>query len=104
MNLATSGEQQELQASARRFLEKEITRERLLAWDKTAEGYDPAFWRAMVELGWLGFSLPESSGGGGARLLDLALVVGAAGFGPAGAAGVGCAGGRAGGGAGCAPG
>jgi alkylation response protein AidB-like acyl-CoA dehydrogenase len=74
MNLAPTPEQQELQASARRFLEKEITRERLLAWDKTAEGYDAAFWRAVVDLGWLSFSLPEPAGGG-ADLLDMALIL-----------------------------
>jgi alkylation response protein AidB-like acyl-CoA dehydrogenase len=75
MNLAPTPDQQELQASARRFLEKEITRERLLAWDKTVDGYDPAFWGAVDDLGWLGFSLPESLGGGGASLLDMALVL-----------------------------
>ncbi len=74
MELSPTPEQQELQSSARRFLEKEITRERLMAWDKTAEGYDPAFWRAVAELGWLGFSLPESHGGG-ASLLDMALLM-----------------------------
>lgn len=75
MELSPTPEQQELQSSARRFLEKEITRERLLAWDKTAEGYDPAYWRAIGELGWLGFSLPEAQGGGGASLLDMALLL-----------------------------
>jgi alkylation response protein AidB-like acyl-CoA dehydrogenase len=75
MNLAPTPEQQELQASARRFLEKEITRDRLLAWDKTAEGYDPAFWRAVVDLGWLRFSLAEAAGGGGATLLDAAMIL-----------------------------
>ena len=75
MNLAPTAEQRELQASARRFLEKEITRERLLAWDKTAEGYDPAFWSAVTELGWIGFSLPERAGGGGGSLLDAALLL-----------------------------
>lgn len=75
MDLKASAEQQELQASARRFLEKEVTRERLLAWDRTPEGYDAPFWRAVAELGWLGFSLPERVGGGGASLLDAALLV-----------------------------
>ena len=74
MNLAPTAEQQELQASARRFLEKEITRERLLAWDKTAEGYDAGFWRGVVDLGWIAFSLPEPAGGG-AGLLDMALIL-----------------------------
>ena len=75
MNLAPTAEQQEVQASARRFLEKEITRERLLAWDKTPEGYDSAFWRAVGDFGWLRFSLPEALGGQGASLLDAALIL-----------------------------
>ncbi|MGH7896564.1 MAG: acyl-CoA dehydrogenase family protein [Candidatus Binatia bacterium] len=75
MNLATSPEQAELQASARRFLENEVSRERLLAWDRTPEGYDAAFWRAVSELGWVGFSLPEAFAGGGASLLDAALIL-----------------------------
>ncbi len=75
MNLAPTPEQKELQEGARRFLEKEITRERLLAWDRTAEGYDPAFWERVAGLGWLGFSLPEDPGGGGASLLAMASIL-----------------------------
>jgi len=75
LELNPTPEERELQDGARRFLGKEITRERLLAWDRTAEGYDPSFWRAVSELGWIGFSLPESLGGGGAPLLDLALLL-----------------------------
>ena len=75
MDLAPNPEQRELQAGARRLLEKEITRERMLAWDRTAEGYDAAFWEAVTGLGWIGFSLPERLGGGGASLLDTALLL-----------------------------
>lgn len=75
MELSPTPEQKELQSSARRLLEKEISRERLMAWDKTSEGYDPAFWRSVAELGWLGFSLSEAHGGGGASLLDAALLL-----------------------------
>jgi alkylation response protein AidB-like acyl-CoA dehydrogenase len=75
MDLAPTAEQRELQASARRFLETEVTRERLLSWDKAAEGYDPGFWRGVAELGWIGFSLPETHDGGGGSLLDAALIL-----------------------------
>ncbi|MGH7855853.1 MAG: acyl-CoA dehydrogenase family protein, partial [Candidatus Binatia bacterium] len=74
MDLAPAPDQRELQESARRFLQKEVTRERLLAWDRTAEGYDPAFWSAVAGLGWIGLSLPEEYGGGGASLLEAALL------------------------------
>jgi alkylation response protein AidB-like acyl-CoA dehydrogenase len=75
MYLAPTDEQQAIPRAARRFLEAEITRERRLEWDKTVEGHDPAFWRAVAELGWLGYGIPEAHGGQGASFLDLGLLV-----------------------------
>jgi alkylation response protein AidB-like acyl-CoA dehydrogenase len=75
MDLGPSEEQQAIQAEARRFLASEITRERRLAWDRTAEGHDAALWQAVARLGWFGFGLPEAYGGHGASLLDLGLLV-----------------------------
>jgi alkylation response protein AidB-like acyl-CoA dehydrogenase len=75
MHLAPTAEQQTIPQEARRFLAAEITRERRLEWDKTAEAYDPAFWRAISELGWLGYAIPTAFGGQGASLLDLGLLV-----------------------------
>ncbi|MCW5893120.1 MAG: acyl-CoA/acyl-ACP dehydrogenase [bacterium] len=75
MHLAPTDEQQAVAHEARRFLDAELTRERRLEWDALPAGYDPAFWRAVAELGWLGFALPEKSGGQGASLLDLGLLV-----------------------------
>jgi alkylation response protein AidB-like acyl-CoA dehydrogenase len=75
MHLAPTDEQQAIQQQARRFLAAEITRARRLEWDRTAEGYDATFWRAVAELGWFGFALPESAGGQGASLGDLGLLI-----------------------------
>lgn len=75
MHLAPTDAQQAVQQEARRFLSAQITRERRLEWDRTAEGYDAAFWRAVGELGWLGFALPEAHGGQGASLAELGLLV-----------------------------
>ena len=75
MHLAPTEEQQIVPVAARKFLAAEITRERRLAWDKTAEGHDPAFWKAVADLGWLGYAIPEAYGGQGASLLDLGLLV-----------------------------
>ncbi|HJW67782.1 MAG TPA: acyl-CoA dehydrogenase family protein [Candidatus Binatia bacterium] len=75
MHLAPTDEQQAIQLEARRFLSAQITRERRLEWDRTAEGHDADFWRAVGRLGWLGFALPESAGGHGASLLDLGLLI-----------------------------
>jgi len=52
MHLAPTEEQKAIQQEARRFLAAELTRERRLAWDKTPEGHDPAFWQAVGRLGW----------------------------------------------------
>src|SRR3954471_2892629 len=34
-------------------------------------GYDPAMWREMADLGWLGMTVPEVDGGGGGEFLSL---------------------------------
>src|SRR5947208_16413206 len=75
MDFGTTTDQQAVQAAARRFLAAEITRERRRAWDRTAEGHDPAFWEAVARLGWFGYGLPAAYGGQGASLLDLGLLV-----------------------------
>ncbi len=75
MHLAPTDEQQVVPRAARAFLAREITRERRLAWDKLDAGHDPAFWKAVSELGWFGYALPEAYGGQGASLLDLGLLV-----------------------------
>ncbi len=75
MDLAPTAEQKAVQDEARRFLAAEITRERRLAWDRTPEGHDAAFWGAVARLGWFGFALPEAAGGQGASLLELGLLL-----------------------------
>jgi acyl-CoA dehydrogenase len=69
----------ELQADlidqAQRFCRERspISRVRQLMTDET--GYDPRAWQEIVELGWLGVGVPESSGGIGLSLGDLVPVV-----------------------------
>jgi alkylation response protein AidB-like acyl-CoA dehydrogenase len=75
VHLAPTEEQQAIQSEARRFLAAEITRERRLAWDAIPAGYDPAFWQALVRLGWLGYGLPREHGGEGASLLEVGLLL-----------------------------
>jgi len=75
MHLAPTAEQQVVPAEARKFLTAEITRERRLEWDATAAGYDPAFWKAVSDLGWFGYAIPEAFGGQGASFLDLGLLI-----------------------------
>ena len=75
MHLAPTDEQRTVPAAARKFLSAEITRERRLEWDKTASGHDAAFWKAVADLGWFGYGIPEQFGGQGASLVDLGLLI-----------------------------
>ena len=38
-------------------------------------GYDPAAWRKMGELGWMGVPFPESAGGFGGGFIDCAIIL-----------------------------
>jgi alkylation response protein AidB-like acyl-CoA dehydrogenase len=75
MHLAPTEEQRAIQAAARAFLTKEITRERRATWDDTPAGYDAGFWRAVAKLGWFGYGIPQQEGGQGASLLEVGLLM-----------------------------
>jgi alkylation response protein AidB-like acyl-CoA dehydrogenase len=75
MDFGLSEEQELLQRSAAEFLRAEcppsLVRE--LAGDE--DGVPRALYRKMAALGWMGMVVPESYGGAGLSLLDLALLV-----------------------------
>ena len=75
MNFDLSPDQKMLVDTAQSFAKKSspVSRARTLRDD--ALGFDPALWRQMGELGWLGLCLPEEVGGFGGRFSDLALVI-----------------------------
>jgi alkylation response protein AidB-like acyl-CoA dehydrogenase len=75
VHLAPTEEQHAIQAAARTFLTREITRERWQAWATLAEGYDRSFWDATAALGWFGYGVPARDGGQGASLLELGLLM-----------------------------
>jgi alkylation response protein AidB-like acyl-CoA dehydrogenase len=64
-----------LRREARRFLEERcpISEVRRLADDPL--GYDPAVWKELGELGWVGLVMPEALGGAGLGQLHLALLL-----------------------------
>ena len=73
MDFAFSEEQEMLRRSARDFLAKEFSPKvvrRLMEGD----GYDPALWKKVVELGWTALGIPEEYGGVG-TFLDLVVVL-----------------------------
>ena len=73
MDFAFSEEQEMLRRSARDFLAKESSPKvvrRLMEGD----GYDPALWKKIAELGWTALGIPEGYGGVG-TFLDLVVVL-----------------------------
>jgi alkylation response protein AidB-like acyl-CoA dehydrogenase len=75
MNLEFSEDQKFVQATARDFLAKhaglDVCRRVLEAKDATS---DPALWKGVAEMGWLGAVVPESLGGAGLGYLELVLI------------------------------
>jgi len=73
MDFAFSEEQEMLRRSARDFLAKESSPSvvrRLMEGD----GYDPALWKKIAELGWTALGIPEEYGGVG-TFLDLVVIL-----------------------------
>ena len=57
------------------FAKNESPVERFRKLRDDAIGYDPAVWKKMGELGWLGVAFPESVGGFGGSFVECALVL-----------------------------
>jgi alkylation response protein AidB-like acyl-CoA dehydrogenase len=74
MDFDFSDEQKQLKDAARRLLEKESTPQRVRAVLESAEGYDKALWKSLVELGVTGAAIPEQYGGLGLGYLELCVV------------------------------
>jgi alkylation response protein AidB-like acyl-CoA dehydrogenase len=74
VKLGLSQTQEMISASIRGQLEHEISWERVHAVLADG-GYDSPLWKRLAADGWLGIGFPESLGGGGADLLDIAVAV-----------------------------
>jgi alkylation response protein AidB-like acyl-CoA dehydrogenase len=77
MNFALSEDHLVLRESARTFLEKEISLQRVLVPGATIEdaGYD-ANWERIVAMGWPALVIGEEHGGLGLSCIDLAMILG----------------------------
>jgi alkylation response protein AidB-like acyl-CoA dehydrogenase len=75
MNLEFSEDQKFVQQSARDFLSKQsgldVCRKVL---ESKAATSDPALWKGVAEMGWLGAVVPENHGGAGLGYLELVLI------------------------------
>ncbi len=70
MDFAFSEEQEMLRSQARSFLADRFDEATVVELAGSDAGWDPASWGAIAELGWLGLSAPEASGGSGMSFLD----------------------------------
>jgi alkylation response protein AidB-like acyl-CoA dehydrogenase len=76
VNFTFSHEQDELQATIRRFCEQKSPSAEVRRLMETPEGYDEAVWKQMAqELGLQGIAIPEEYGGQGFSFIELGIVM-----------------------------
>ena len=73
MNFDISEEQTLLQETIQQYAENECPPTRIRELFETREGWEPPFWKGLVEMGLGGLIVPEEFGGAGLEVLDLAL-------------------------------
>ncbi|MEI5997475.1 acyl-CoA dehydrogenase family protein [Paraburkholderia bengalensis] len=76
MNFNLNAEQQLLQDSVRRFVDREYSFDARAALIKARSPSHAAHWQTFAENGWLAAALPESCGGLGGTLIDTVLIAG----------------------------
>ncbi|MEJ2133373.1 MAG: acyl-CoA dehydrogenase family protein, partial [Gammaproteobacteria bacterium] len=62
MDFGFTEEQSLLRDQVRRFLDDRAALTEVREWIKSPEGFSPALWREMAELGWVGLTVPEAYG------------------------------------------
>ena len=77
MEMVLTEDQELIAKTAQDFVNEKspIARMRALRDEGDSMGYSRALWKEMAELGWVGIALPESVGGAGMGMADLAVVV-----------------------------
>ena len=74
MHFGLTEEQDLLQETVRSFAAGECPPPKLRELFDAGSGHDPALWKGLCEIGLAGLVVPESLGGAGMEVLDLALV------------------------------
>jgi alkylation response protein AidB-like acyl-CoA dehydrogenase len=82
MDLGLTEAQAILKATAADFVQREYSRETLIALETTPTGVTPELFRKAAALGWLGVLIPEAYGGEGRSLTDAAVLFEELGRGP----------------------
>lgn len=69
-----SDEQQQLLEIAENFCRDKSPVSAVRAQIETDDGFDPAIWKEMTELGWLGIAIPEEFGGSGLGMGEVVTI------------------------------
>ncbi len=75
MDYSFSEDQNMIRETVSKFLENECPKERIRELMSDEKGYDPAMWRKMAELGWMGLVIPEEYDGTGMGYMDLMILI-----------------------------
>jgi alkylation response protein AidB-like acyl-CoA dehydrogenase len=75
MDFSFSPDQQLLKNSARAFLDEHVKPATVRALFDDPRGESEGLWKEMAELGWLGLSLPEESGGSALGMVETAILL-----------------------------
>lgn len=74
MNFEFTEDQKALQDLTRRFVEREMSKEAIAAWDREGE-FPPALLDKMAAIGLMGASIPEEYGGSGGGVMEETIVL-----------------------------
>jgi alkylation response protein AidB-like acyl-CoA dehydrogenase len=75
MDFGFSDEQEMLRQTAHDFLAENCPTTFVRQMMEDDQGYAPALWKKMAELGWLGLAFPEEYGGQGLGFVDLTVIL-----------------------------
>jgi alkylation response protein AidB-like acyl-CoA dehydrogenase len=79
MNFDLNDEQQEIKRTAHEFLSARFKPEKVRELAES-RSYDQGLWKEMSELGWPGIAIPETDGGQGLGMVELAVLMEEAGY------------------------
>jgi alkylation response protein AidB-like acyl-CoA dehydrogenase len=74
MDFELTGEQKNIQKAARKFVQEEFDKEKILEWDQT-HSFPKELWKKACELGLIGIHFPQEYGGKGAGVFENILIV-----------------------------
>ncbi len=75
MDIDINEEQEMLRKTAKSFFENEYPKTLVREMNSDEKGYDPAMWKKMADLGWMGLIIPEEYGGIGGDFIDLSVLL-----------------------------